>query len=51
VVSFDPERDVAVLQLVMPKEEMQQLRPVVLGSSSALLVGQKVCRGHKGRFA
>lgn len=42
VIGSDREKDLAVLQLDMPRATMQSLRPVVLGSSSTLLVGQKV---------
>jgi S1-C subfamily serine protease len=43
VVGVDPDKDVAVLQLVgLPESKMQQLQPVELGSSSSLLVGQRV---------
>lgn len=39
VVGYDEDKDVAVLQIDAPKEE---LRPLPVGSSSDLLVGQKV---------
>lgn len=43
VVGADPDKDVAVLQLVdMPAEKVAELKPVELGRSSSLLVGQKV---------
>ncbi len=48
VLGADPDKDVAVLQLVMPKEKMQSLKPVQLNpNSSSLLVGQKVCAAAK----
>lgn len=42
VIGRDREKDVAVLQLDMPRAKMAQLRPVMLGVSSNLNVGQKV---------
>jgi hypothetical protein len=48
VIGKDPEKDVAVLQLQgAPRAKAALLRPVSLGSSSDLLVGQKV-RGREG---
>ena len=44
VIGKDREKDVAVLQLSTPKGSASQLTPVVVGSSSNLLVGQKVGR-------
>jgi S1-C subfamily serine protease len=41
-IAGDPAKDVAVLQLQAPKAVLAQLRPVELGSSSALQVGQRV---------
>ena len=38
----DPDKDVAVLQLLdMPPEKMRELKPVSLGVSSTLMVGQR----------
>ncbi|KXZ43319.1 hypothetical protein GPECTOR_94g641 [Gonium pectorale] len=43
VVGGDSDKDVAVLQLVgVPPDKLRQLQPVTLGSSAALLVGQRV---------
>ena len=43
VVGGDPDKDVAVLQLLdMPADKMQDLKPVTLGTSSTLMVGQRV---------
>ena len=43
VVGGDPDKDVAVLQLLdMPPEKARELKPVQLGTSSTLLVGQRV---------
>mmetsp|Transcript_32256 Transcript_32256/g.71381 ORF Transcript_32256/g.71381 Transcript_32256/m.71381 type:complete len:448 (+) Transcript_32256:128-1471(+) len=42
VVGRDVERDVAVLKLDLPADKLSALRPIRLGSSSNLLVGQKV---------
>lgn len=42
VLGGDSDKDVAVLQLQMPPERLKLLRPVVLGSSAQLLVGQRV---------
>ena len=42
VVGAEPDKDVAVLQLDMPKAKAATLQPVTLGMSSNLLVGQKV---------
>lgn len=43
VVGFDPDKDVAVLELSgMPPARMASLQPVTVGSSSDLLVGQRV---------
>lgn len=39
VVGYDEDKDVAVLHIDAPKED---LRPLPVGSSSDLLVGQKV---------
>ena len=43
----DRERDVAVLKLDLPADKLANLKPVRIGSSSNLLVGQKV-RGDTG---
>jgi S1-C subfamily serine protease len=42
VVGFDPDKDVAVLQLDLPAEKLAALQPVSLGSSTGLMVGQRV---------
>ncbi len=43
MVGGDPDKDVAVLQLLdIPPEKMRELKPVRLGSSSTLMVGQRV---------
>ena len=42
VVGGDADKDVAVLQLDMPREKMDALKPIALGTSTNLLVGQKV---------
>lgn len=43
VVGGDPDKDIAVLQLLdMPADKMKELKPVELGTSSTLLVGQRV---------
>eukprot|EP00877_Chromochloris_zofingiensis_P012461 jgi/Chrzof1/7469/Cz02g25040.t1 len=42
VVGIDPDKDVAVLQLQMADDKIDVLRPVSVGSSGGLLVGQKV---------
>lgn len=42
VVGFDPDKDVAVLQLDAPPDKVAQLQPVTLGASGSLMVGQKV---------
>jgi len=43
IVGADPAKDVAVLQLVeAPKSVLQNLKPVQLGNSSELFVGQRV---------
>jgi hypothetical protein len=38
----DPSKDIAVLQLEAPAEVLAELKPVNLGASSGLMVGQKV---------
>jgi len=45
VVGGDADKDVAVLQLDMPREKMDELKAISLGTSTNLLVGQKV-PGH-----
>ncbi|KAL4433043.1 hypothetical protein ABPG77_006470 [Micractinium sp. CCAP 211/92] len=42
IIGGDPAKDVAVLQLQAPKEVLANLRPIQLGASSSLAVGQKV---------
>lgn len=42
VIGGDPDKDVAVLQLQCPPEKLKDLKPVELGTSANLLVGQKV---------
>lgn len=43
VVGFDPDKDVAVLSLNnLPPGKLNELKPVTVGTSSNLLVGQKV---------
>lgn len=43
VVGGDPDKDVAVLQLLdIPPEKQRELKPVSLGVSSTLMVGQRV---------
>ena len=42
VVGVDLPKDIAVLKLALPRHKAEALRPVVLGSSSSLLVGQSV---------
>jgi S1-C subfamily serine protease len=42
VIGKDREKDIAVLQLQMSPAHSATLRPMPLGSSSSLLVGQKV---------
>jgi S1-C subfamily serine protease len=42
VVGGDPDKDVAVLQLLdISPEKMRELKPVQLGISSTLMVGQR----------
>jgi len=40
-IAGDPDKDVAVLQLLAPKEVLSALKPVTIGSSAGLQVGQK----------
>lgn len=42
VVGSDEDKDIAVLSLDCPPGEVKKLKPVVLGSSASLLVGQQV---------
>ncbi|CAL8461626.1 g1157 [Coccomyxa elongata] len=42
VIGGDPDKDIAVLQLQAPEEKLRELRPITLGTSTNLLVGQKV---------
>lgn len=42
VVGSDENKDIAVLALDCPPEVVKKLKPVVLGSSASLLVGQQV---------
>ena len=44
VIGGDADKDVAVLQLDMPREKLDQLKPIALGTSTNLLVGQKVLK-------
>ena len=41
-IAGDPDKDIAVLQLQCPEEKAAELKPVTLGTSANLLVGQKV---------
>lgn len=42
MIGGDPSKDVAVLQLQAPPEVLAELKPVIVGQSSGLAVGQKV---------
>jgi S1-C subfamily serine protease len=42
IIGGDASKDIAVLQLVAPPEVLRNLKPVSLGQSSTLFVGQKV---------
>lgn len=42
LVGKDDTKDIAVLQVIAPEDVVKQLRPIDLGSSSSLFVGQKV---------
>jgi hypothetical protein len=42
LVGKDDSKDIAVLQLDAPQEVIRQLRPIQLGSSTGLFVGQRV---------
>ena len=46
-ISGDPDKDIAVLQLDCPPEKAASLKPVTVGTSANLLVGQKVCVLHQ----
>ena len=41
VVGGDPDKDVAVLQLDAPPEKLAELKPIAVGTSANLQVGQK----------
>lgn len=45
VVGGDPDKDVAVLQLDAPPEKLAELKPISVGTSANLQVGQKA-RAH-----
>lgn len=42
LVGADPDKDTAVLQLDISPDKARQLKPVTLGASQGLFVGQKV---------
>lgn len=42
IIGGDPSKDVAVLQVEAPPEVLANLKPITLGASSGLLVGQQV---------
>ena len=42
LIGGDPDKDIAVLQLECETSKMQETKPISLGQSSNLLVGQKV---------
>ena len=42
IIGGDPDKDIAVLQLQAPEEKLAELKPVSIGSSTNLQVGQKV---------
>jgi S1-C subfamily serine protease len=42
IIGGDPSKDVAVLQLEAPEDVLKNLKPVSLGESSGLFVGQRV---------
>ena len=42
VIGGDPDKDVAVLELQAPPEKLAELKPVAVGSSANLMVGQRV---------
>ena len=41
-IGGDPDKDIAVLQLLAPEEKLAELKPISIGSSTNLQVGQKV---------
>jgi S1-C subfamily serine protease len=41
-IGGDPDKDIAVLKLEAPEEKLKELKPVQLGTSTNLQVGQKV---------
>lgn len=42
VIGGDPDKDIAVLQLQAPEEKLAELKPISIGTSTNLQVGQKV---------
>lgn len=50
LIGGDPDKDIAVLQLQCPEEKLAELKPISIGSSTNLQVGQKVriptCQQH-----
>lgn len=42
IIGGDPSKDVAVIQLEAPPEVIKNLKPIALGQSSSLFVGQRV---------
>ena len=42
VIGGDPDKDIAVLQLLAPEEKLAELKPISIGTSTNLQVGQKV---------
>ena len=42
LIGGDPDKDIAVLQLECETSKIEELKPISLGQSSNLLVGQKV---------
>lgn len=48
LVGFDAAKDIAVLRLSVPKSKLRELRPVALGSSSALQVRACHMPQHRG---
>ncbi len=42
LIGGDPDKDIAVLQLECETSKIEELKPITLGQSSNLLVGQKV---------
>lgn len=41
-IGGDPDKDIAVLQLQAPEEKLAELKPISIGTSTNLQVGQKV---------